>query len=111
MERKISLPDSLEANVLAFLGEIRDEVCSRCGGRPVGEKGEFCDRELPLEWLLEVLQGVAASPTPAEPSTVCPRCVCPLSRERIAELAVAAAEDLERRRQQRERLLQGWEDN
>jgi hypothetical protein len=111
----------VEAKLREYLNEIREEVCSRCAGRPVEGSFTPCGGELPLPQLIEAIlrgpsdpfalplacpwdQGGAARAGPGR-GRFCP---CPL--DKVARLAVAAAEDLERRHQRRQHLLDLWGD-
>jgi hypothetical protein len=116
MDRKVRVRGSLEDRILEFLGEIRDEVCSRCSGRPIGDpRGNPCGVELPLAQLVEALEMAAARRTTADrgsrptPSTGTNHRLCPCPMDRLADFAAEAAADLERRRLQRERLLELWD--
>ena len=101
-------PDrELEASLLEYLCDVRDRVCSLCGGRPIGDpRGNPCGTVLPLGQLVKALKeaetGLVALPLCSADATS-PACACPLPRKRLAILAALAAEDVEEERQQRER--------
>jgi hypothetical protein len=108
----------IEEKLLEYLREVRQEVCSRCSGRPVGDpRGNPCGVELPLAQLVEAMQIASAGGPTQEgdsqpfgpgPAVLPPDYVCPCPMDRLATLAAEAAEDLDRRHQQREHLLNLW---
>src|SRR5262249_7733410 len=98
-------PDrEFEARLLEYLSDVRDRVCSLCGGRPIGDpRGNPCGTVLPLRQLVKALKeaeaGLVALPL-CSPDVGSPACACPLPRKRLAVLAALAAEDVEEERQQ-----------
>jgi hypothetical protein len=114
MDQTMDEKDPVEVRFLDLLHEIRDEMCSRCSGRPVGDpRGNPCGVQLSLDQVLEALKRAAARHTPDapdEPETSFAASFCPLSMDQLTTLAGEVAGDLERRRQQRERLLASWDD-
>jgi hypothetical protein len=98
----------LEACLREFLTGLRDEVCSRCGGRPPGDPGRNpCCTTLPLGQLVEALRQAHTAKPAAGPAAGW----CPCAMEKLASLAREAAECLEQRWKQREHLLDLWEDD
>ena len=109
-----------------YLEEIRAEVCRRCAGRHVGDPGGTpCVAELPLSQLIEALEVVVAvrqallgrgtAPANGGGQAATGRlesragyCPCPMAG--VAALAFEVAEDLDRERRRRERLLDVWDD-
>src|SRR5262249_13945760 len=111
---------AIEAGLDAYLEEIRAEVCRRCAGRPVGDRGTPGGAELPLSQLLEAIEVVEAvrqallgrGTAPAKDGgRAGPGCVesragyCPCPMAGVAALAFEVAEDLERERRRLEHLL------
>jgi hypothetical protein len=93
-------------HVLDFLADLRDEVCSRCGGRPAGDpRGNPCGQTLPLDQLVAAIRAAQGGEAPGPGADWCP---CTI--EKLAALAREAAESLEKERQQRDHLLDLWDD-
>src|SRR5947209_1590922 len=108
MDSKQPLRGSLEDGLLEFLSEIRDEVCSRCSGQPVGDpRGNPCGAELSLGQLVNSLRIAAESRETAEPpEQAVSEFHCPAAPECLAALAREAAAEMERRRRRRARLIE-----
>lgn len=95
-------------NVLEFLADLRDEVCSRCGGRPLGDpRGNPCGQTLPLDQLIAAIRAAQGGEGPGSAAANW----CPCTLEKLAALAREAAESLEKDRQQREHLLDLWDED
>jgi hypothetical protein len=107
-----------EAEVQEYLDEIRKEVCSRCveqplGGPPCNPLGKMCGVELHLPQLIAAVGEVHSDlMDPYLESTrqkVCQSCpylhhdCCPCPMDTLALLVVQAIEDVDQRRQRRQR--------
>ncbi|MFO0841456.1 MAG: hypothetical protein U0797_03515 [Gemmataceae bacterium] len=104
----------IEAGMLEYLREIRDEVCSRCAARHA-EEGECpafgppCGMELTLAQMVEAIDPAQAGRlADEEKAALAQRCPCP--KEELTELVVEASEAVEERRAQRERWIDSWGD-
>ena len=109
-----------------YLEEIREQVCSRCverpeGGPPCGPLGKPCGIELHLPQLIDAVHNVQSdwlSPYLASNrEKICPHCPfrwdsyhCPCPMEELIGLIVPAIEAVDRRRENRERLVEIWSD-
>jgi hypothetical protein len=105
--------------VLEFLNEVRSEVCARCAreasGDPSSGPGNTpCGCELPLEQLVEAITAPpVASVAPVVETATTKQgedIYCPCPEEKLAELARDVAERMEVETQQRERILEQWND-
>jgi hypothetical protein len=86
--------------LFGYLCEVRDRVCSLCGGRPVGDpRGNPCGTMLPLDQLAEALEDAEAwrEHRPSRSAASSHPRACPLPMRRLAILAALAAEDVEER--------------
>lgn len=95
--------------LLALLREVRDEVCSRCSGLPVGSPDPPpCGGELTLCQMVQALLPGPLADRAELPASGRP--LCPLPPDDIAELTAEVAEEMERKQAQRERLVSTWDD-
>lgn len=98
----------LDGRLMALLREVRDEVCSRCSGLPAGSPPP-CGGELTLCQLVHALLPVPLAARGEVPASGRP--LCPLPPDDLAELAVEVAEEMDRKEEQRQRLVSTWEDD
>jgi hypothetical protein len=109
----------LAVMVVEYLNEIREEACRHCAREIIddpssGPGNTPCGKELPLEQLLETItlpvseEDSCADGSDREGPPHADFCPCP--KEKLAHLAVDAAETLEQRRRRRELLLDQWND-
>jgi hypothetical protein len=115
-----------QAELKEYLDEIREQVCSRCvehpeGGPPCFPLGKPCGIEMHLPELIDTIHNVHSEwlgPYVAgNRDRVCPCCPirgdshhCPCPMETLIGLIVPAVEAVDRRREQRKRLVELWSD-
>jgi hypothetical protein len=102
-----------EAELQEYLGEIREQVCSRCverppGGPPCAPLGKRCGVEMHLPELVDAIHGVNSPSIEAylrnNRHQVCEHCVflhssiCPCPMDYLAVLVVQAVETVDQRK-------------